>query len=197
MPDAKPSTDTVYGVPRSKNFEILDNVLQTTNILHCIFERAATGYPPPMHSRTSKTTKARKGPVTIRNNINAFQGFQLLMSSRALSFHVPNPVVLSFEESQRAAYMDFESTPLLSGPTGLEVNMVWCLHVVNFFRYHMLRQSEATLCPAFRDLSRMSEGTEMPQLWKTQLTNCDASVLLGRHWKGSYGGWHPSASYPR
>ena len=109
------------------------------------------------------------------------------MSSRSLSFAVPSPVVLSFDESQKAAYMDFESTPLFSGYGGLEVNMTWALHIVNFFRYHMLRDCEATLCPAFRDLSKVRDGTEMPQLWKDQLSSKDDLVPLGQHWKGSYG----------
>ena len=114
------------------------------------------------------------------------QAIQLLLSSRSLSFHVPSPIVWSFNVSQREAYMDFASTPLFSGYGGLEVNMLWALHVVNFFRYHMLRDCEATLCPAFRDLSAACEGMEMPQLWKKQLKTDDDCIDLGKHWKGSY-----------
>jgi hypothetical protein len=165
--------------------------MRTTNILQCIFERvpdttASKAIEIPQRKK-SKSGKATIAPIVAKNHITTLQTFQLLMSSRSLSFINPDPVVLSFPESQRAAYMDFESTPLFSGYGGLEVNMEWALHIVNFFRYHTLRDDEATLCPAFRDLNKTCGGTEMPQLWKKQLSNNDDPVPLGRHWKGSYG----------
>jgi hypothetical protein len=83
--------------------------------------------------------------------------------------------------------MDTAREPIFGGARGMEVNIIWALHIVNFFRYHMLRESEATLFPAFRDLSMAVEGTDMPQMWKKKLSNNDSLVPIGRNWKGSYG----------
>lgn len=140
-----------------------------------------------MHSRKSKGTKPRALSQPFQYIATSLQSLQLLLSSRSLSFIIPSPPVWSFVDSQRAAYMDFESTPLFGGYGGIEVNTTWVLHIVNFFRYHMLRESEATLCPAFRDLSKVEGGVEMPQLWKKRLSNEDEEVPIGGSWKGSYG----------
>jgi hypothetical protein len=115
------------------------------------------------------------------------QMFQLLMSARSLSFITSSPTILAFPESQQMAYMDTARQPIFGGSSGMEVNMVWALHVVNFFRYHMLQDSEFTLCPAFKDLSNAMDGTAMPQMWKNKLSNNDSLAPVGKHWKGSYG----------
>jgi hypothetical protein len=77
--------------------------------------------------------------------------------------------------------------PIFGGASGMEVNVVWALHVVNFFRYHMLHESEATLYPAFQELSMAYGGTQMPQMWKKKLCNGDDPSPIGKIWKGSYG----------
>jgi hypothetical protein len=186
--DATPTAINQYGVPSSKNMEIIDGIIKRTNILECIFEHGGTKSPVPMHYRRPKVTKdCILGSLVAIETPTTLQMFQLLLSARSLSFITPYPCIYSFPDSQRAAYMDFESTPLFGGYGGLEVNMIWALHGVNFFRYHMLRDSESTLCPAFRDLSEANDGTEMPQMWKEKLSNNDNPVPLGSSWKGSYG----------
>lgn len=85
--------------------------------------------------------------------------------------------------------MDFTSVPLFAGKQGMEANIPWALHAVNFFRNHLLKEEEHTLYDAYRDLNDTMEGINLPQFWKRRLTN-DA-VPLGKHWKGSYGTFQP------
>jgi hypothetical protein len=89
--------------------------------------------------------------------------------------------VYSFEVSQKAVYESAKVAPIFHGFNDLQVNMEWVLHALNFFRYHMMRESENTLYVPFHDLS----GLQKPLAWKRKLQ--DGSHKLGGDWMGTYG----------
>lgn len=86
-----------------------------------------------------------------------------------------------FPDSQQAVYASVAAAPIFVGFNKLSVNLVWVLHVLNFFKYHMTRQSEQTLFEQFGAL----EEWEKPQAWKSQLK--EGAHKLGKFWKGTYG----------
>ncbi|KAF2722854.1 hypothetical protein K431DRAFT_283679 [Polychaeton citri CBS 116435] len=92
----------------------------------------------------------------------------------------------SFPRSQQMAYSSAAEWPIFGGASGLDVNMEWVLHNVNFWRHHTTRRHEATLHHAFSELS----VDEMPQFWDERLAqidkHADPSKRIGRLWKGSY-----------
>lgn len=85
-----------------------------------------------------------------------------------------------FPDSQSAVYSCGFSHPLIGGIDDRTINMDLLLHNVNFWKYHMIREAEATLFQSFSEL----DDDERPRWWSTQLTQ--ARQPLGRHWKGSY-----------
>ncbi|KIW06983.1 hypothetical protein, variant [Verruconis gallopava] len=185
--DANPVSINEYGVPDCKNFEVLDRFILTTNILQSIFQRIMfNGKAVTFKYGRKISKKARNASGFDNRNVTTMQLFQLIMTPRCLSFFIPYPRVYSFPASQRAVYMDLVSAPLFGGKYGLEVNIEWALHVVNFFRFHVLGRTPATLYSAFSDLDEKYEGTEMPQMWKQRLSSNAGTTPLGTHWKGSY-----------
>lgn len=90
----------------------------------------------------------------------------------------------SFSSSQQMAYLPSMERPILKGPSGLEVDVEWCLHIANFFKSHFLGKQEA-LYSAYNDLM----DTERPQCWLKPLNK--GSQKLGTHWKGAFGECQP------
>jgi len=86
-----------------------------------------------------------------------------------------------FPDSQQAAYSSVASMPMFVGFNKLQVNLVWVLHIMNFFKYHITSSSEHTLFEQFA----MLESWEKPQEWKSQLKG--GTYTLGKFWKGTYG----------
>jgi len=104
---------------------------------------------------------------------------QLALSHISLNAGLSTPasVILRFPESQQMAYSTAYTHPIFSNTGQVDVN--WALHVVNFFRYHLLRESEQ-LCAPYSTLTDF----ERPQCWSTRLRN--GPQTLGKHWKGCY-----------
>jgi hypothetical protein len=115
---------------------------------------------------------------------------QLILSNRSLSFCRPFDKVHGFPDAQFAAYLPASHTAanLFSDSAAFKVNVEWCLNIVNFFRYHLIGHEEASLVDAYQELDDLSEGRDLPQYWKEQLSD-DNTVRkpLGKHWKGTYG----------
>lgn len=109
---------------------------------------------------------------------------QLVLS--ALSLRLEHRTVWSFDMSQRLSYMPVTAEPLFRGRGGTDVNLDWALHVINFFRYHALRDEEATLYAPWKDLTEDNSGLGLPQLMKQRLNN-DGSAVVGQEWQGTYG----------
>lgn len=88
--------------------------------------------------------------------------------------------MFSFDVSQQMVYACADAQPVITGPTGTQVNLIWLLHIANFFRYHLTRESEGTLYSAFTAL----RVDERPRCWSSKLEN--GAQALGRCWKGTY-----------
>lgn len=102
---------------------------------------------------------------------------QLMFAPSILRF---KGATYGFEDSQRWAYATIRAGPIFGGFNKLEVNMVWVLHVLNFFKYHICKREENTLYEPFKRLIR----AEKPDFWNSPLHNGPAD--LGVHWKGTY-----------
>ena len=61
------------------------------------------------------------------------------------------------------------------------INLEYLLHIVNFFKNHMIRSEEHTL---YHDIGALEED-ETPQVWAEKLE--DGTKQLGKYWMGSYG----------
>ncbi|OCL01286.1 hypothetical protein AOQ84DRAFT_404160 [Glonium stellatum] len=105
---------------------------------------------------------------------------QLMCAHFMLDENVVKEDVYSFDVSQKAVYESAKVAPIFHGFNDLQVNMEWALHVLNFFRYHMMRESENTLYAPFHDLSDLQK----PLAWKKKLR--DSSHTLGGDWMGTY-----------
>lgn len=143
----------------------MNQFIKRTNFLESIFARPSIP----------------KGRVRPGDELHTL--IQLVLSSQALRFE--HAKVLSFDESQQAAYQSTAQQPLFAGFSGTDVNIEWALHMVNFFRYHMLREDEQTLHGAWEDLTEKDNGLGLPQLMKKQINNNDTAI--GQQWLGTYG----------
>lgn len=88
--------------------------------------------------------------------------------------------VYDFPESQRVAYAAVSRRPIFKGLNKMEVDTDWALHLVNFFRGHVLRPVENTLHRRIAELAL----NERPQMWNKKLSNSPSR--LGEWWKGTY-----------
>ncbi|EMD00714.1 hypothetical protein BAUCODRAFT_61254, partial [Baudoinia panamericana UAMH 10762] len=86
----------------------------------------------------------------------------------------------SFPDSQQVVYATAETSEIFGGLHGLEIDMEWVLHHINFWKYHMVREAECTLFEAFSEL----DVEDRPRLWDQKLKQ--GGNKLGVHWKGSY-----------
>lgn len=86
----------------------------------------------------------------------------------------------SFPDSQLTVYSPASEQPIFGGCHGLDVNVEFVLHNVNFWKYHMVRQVEGTLFDALDELDLF----ERPRWWSSQ--PAQGVRALGKRWKGSY-----------
>jgi hypothetical protein len=165
--DSKPITDD-NGVPGCANLDVLDHIIRNTSLLDCI------------GLYFSKKNKAPRRLLTI---------IQLVLSNRSLCFFKPFTRIYGFPDAQKAAYLPAVSENLLQDPYGCKINVDWCLHLVNFFRHHLLGIEESGLIGAYKELNSASGGRNLPQYWKEQLGEDEEGTRkpLGKSWKGTYG----------
>ncbi|KAF2260824.1 hypothetical protein CC78DRAFT_384489 [Lojkania enalia] len=86
--------------------------------------------------------------------------------------------ILSFDLSQQLVYATSITAPIFTGPHKVEVNLVWVLHCLNFFRSYMVGDQVMG-----KVIATMVDG-ERPSGWRGRLT--DGAAPLSRHWKGTY-----------
>ncbi|KAB8302162.1 hypothetical protein EYC80_005609 [Monilinia laxa] len=86
-----------------------------------------------------------------------------------------------FDLSQLEAYASPVRQPIFLGKRKNDLNVRWCLHVANFFKFHLKAgKGEGLLAHAYADLPQ----TQCPQPWLGQLQ--PGTQQLGSHWKGAY-----------
>ena len=151
---------------KSKNMAHILRFIDANNLLNIIFL--------PQHAGR-RTSDRRPSPTPLLHTI------QCLLAPALFSFneHMMNDHY-SFPDSQRVVYSTATEQPAFVGCNGLDVNMEWVLHHINFWKYHMLRREELTLYEAFKEL----DESERPRWWSQQLGQ--ETKKLGKHWKGSY-----------
>lgn len=88
--------------------------------------------------------------------------------------------IYGFNVSQKQAYSTIRTAPIFGGFNKQEINMEWLLHILNFFKYHIGKESENTLFEPFNKLPK----AEKPLNWQGPLRNDHQN--LGVHWKGTY-----------
>ncbi|KAF2161817.1 hypothetical protein M409DRAFT_27873 [Zasmidium cellare ATCC 36951] len=154
---------------KSANLAYLIKIIEACpSLLSCIFD-PNTRRPQLQHRQ--RTGNVQPDPL--------LQTIQVLLTSQLLKLD-SELTPWGFPESQQQAY-NFRKMWKKSG--GLSLDMEWLLHQVNFWRYHMLREDEITLCHAYCQL----DASEYPRYWGKQLTNHPQSTgIVGRHWKGSW-----------
>ncbi|KAI7209615.1 hypothetical protein KC333_g8640 [Hortaea werneckii] len=103
-----------------------------------------------------------------------------LLAPAMLSLDFEHAPTLGFPDSQQVVYGTTAEHPIFGGCNGLDINMEWVVHHLNFWKYHMVRSEENTLYHAFKHLS----PNETPQFWNRQLEL--GGSKLGKYWKGSY-----------
>jgi hypothetical protein len=90
--------------------------------------------------------------------------------------------VYDWYQSQRVVYAAVSKRPIFGGLNNMEVDTDWALHLINFFRGHMLPLvgSTSTMYPYFAELA----PNERPQMWNGKLSNSPDQI--GKWWKGTY-----------
>ena len=91
----------------------------------------------------------------------------------------------SFGPSQRVVYARPEDVPLFT-PNKKRVNWGVALHILNFFRYHITTEHEATLYQVFATLAE----NEKPLPWSRHLGSIDDTVApyyMSGHYHGAWG----------
>ena len=159
--------DTTY---ESANLAHLHRFITAGNLLTDLFR--------PEKSR-NRSTYNRDRPLPKPAPL--LQTTQVLCAPLLLSFD--SMLIQShygFPDSQLTVYSAAENYPIFIGCNGLDVNMEFVLHNINFWKYHMVRETENTLFRAFEAL----DPSERPRWWTAQLQQ--GVQKLGKHWKGSY-----------
>ncbi|EGP92044.1 unnamed protein product [Zymoseptoria tritici ST99CH_1A5] len=99
--------------------------------------------------------------------------FMLDLSSTSI---VP---VTGYLASQNIVYSIPESRPIVLG--GIDVDLEWVLHQINFWRHHLTSEAESSLFYEYDEL----EPHKKPRFWTEQL-HAKHKPDIGRLWKGSF-----------
>ncbi|KAF4306625.1 hypothetical protein GTA08_BOTSDO05150 [Botryosphaeria dothidea] len=148
------------------NIEALKEFIHRSDIIENLFR-----------PRPRKSKRASVAEIVEPQYSHLLAAIQLMFAPSILRF---KGATYGFEDSQRWAYATIRAGPIFGGFNKLEVNMVWVLHVLNFFKYHICKREENTLYEPFKRLIR----AEKPDFWNSSLHNGPAD--LGVHWKGTY-----------
>lgn len=167
-------------IHESFNLQHINRFLLATNLLQTVCK------PKSSKPSTFRYNSSRR-PQPIRTYTDAratdlLTTIQVLCAPMLLSFepHISNHN-FNFPDSQTAVYATASQWPIFNGAHGLDINMSFILHNINFWKYHMLQKHEQTLFRPFHEL----DADERPRWWSTQLKQ-GGQQQLGKHWKGSY-----------
>ena len=104
---------------------------------------------------------------------------QLVLTHWSLDLSLSCPT-FNFPSSQKQVYGHPDDFPLFLDAQMKRVNVEWLLHVVNFFKYHMVGKEEMSLYPSYVQLA----DEDLPKVWTEPLRQ--GVRRLGSHWKGTY-----------
>jgi hypothetical protein len=106
---------------------------------------------------------------------------QLCLTAISLDRRYCNNAVAQFDWSQYEAYASPQRQPVFLGRLKNDLNVLWCLHVVNFFKFHLkAKRGEGILAHKFDTLPQ----DQLPRAWVGRLQQ--GTQILSSHWKGSY-----------
>ncbi|KAM3086817.1 hypothetical protein ACMFMF_000755 [Clarireedia jacksonii] len=92
-----------------------------------------------------------------------------------------NNSVSHFDWSQFEVYAAPQQQPVFVGQWKNDLNVQWCLHVANFFKFHLkAKNGEGVLAHAFAALSQ----DQLPRAWLGRLQQ--GTQKLESNWKGAY-----------
>ncbi|KAJ8069790.1 hypothetical protein OCU04_000206 [Sclerotinia nivalis] len=106
---------------------------------------------------------------------------QLCLTSISWDPRYCTNTISQFDLSQLEVYASPARQPLFLGRWKGDLNVRWCLHVANFFKFHLKAgKGEGLLAHAYADLHQ----SQLPQPWLGRLKS--GTQQLGSHWKGAY-----------
>ncbi|KAF7959187.1 hypothetical protein EAE96_002702 [Botrytis aclada] len=106
---------------------------------------------------------------------------QLCLTSISWDPRYCTNTISQFDLSQLEVYAPPARQPLFLGKWKGDLNVRWCLHVANFFKFHLKAgKGEGLLAHAYAEL----EQSQLPQPWLGRLKS--GTQKLGSHWKGAY-----------
>ncbi|KAK5168421.1 uncharacterized protein LTR77_006991 [Saxophila tyrrhenica] len=139
-------------------------------------------FTPNLKRPYRSSTRRRSTTPPASTSKRLMQTIQVLLAPMHLN---PDPMYefshYNFLDSQAAVYSTATVHPIFGGCYGVEIDMEYVLHNLNFWKYHMLRQAEGTLNEPYCDL----DEDERPRWWDHALSQ-DTTQKLWKNWKGSY-----------
>ncbi|GAB7350915.1 hypothetical protein MBLNU459_g1427t1 [Dothideomycetes sp. NU459] len=155
------------GVSESKNMQVIRQFIYNHGLLDDVLR------PAPNKSAQLESRHVREDPLLII--------IQLVLTHFSLTAEPSTAVAKPwrFPTSQQMVYAPSTERPIFKGPSGLEVDVEWCLHVANFFKTHFLSQAEVL----FQPYNKLAPN-ERPHGWAKPLYS--EPPKLGRMWKGAY-----------
>lgn len=166
----------------SFNLQHIKRFLVANSLLQIIFEPKPQKQSNARFTATSRRLPTARSSTTDSKPTHLLTTIQVLCAPMLLSFepHLESHHY-SFPDSQYAVYSTPSVNAIFHGTHGLDINMEFILHNINFWKYHMIREVEGTLFYPFQDL----EPDERPRWWSPQPMQ-GGPQKLGKHWKGSY-----------
>jgi hypothetical protein len=105
---------------------------------------------------------------------------QLVLTAISFNPQMCNDNVRHFDISQMKTYGTTKRQPIFSGRYLENVNVLWLLYTVNFFKFHLKSPGEGIMEHAYRDIG----DHQYPSMWTGQL-QCGTQPLQ-KYWKGAY-----------
>ncbi|KAF2222888.1 hypothetical protein BDZ85DRAFT_262614 [Elsinoe ampelina] len=162
-------SDMVNG--RSKNIRVIKIFCLNSNLLRKVFFAARPG-------RTLHLTDLYKTVTVALFHLSTWQRPRVPTELYTAEFrHWYDNRVYDFGTSRQVVYDTSTSQPLMIEN---KINMLWLLHLTNFFKKYISDAAHGIIYHEWRDL----EVLEWPRRWQTRLT--DGTHMLGRHFKGTY-----------
>ncbi|KAG8626124.1 hypothetical protein KVT40_006525 [Elsinoe batatas] len=155
----------------SKNIGAINTFCFDSNLLRKIFFDARPGHEPPL-------TDLYKTVTVALFHLSTWQRPRVPDELYTAEFrHWYDNRVYGFAVTRQAVYDTSTSQPLMIGD---RINMLWLLHLTNFFKKYIGDPAHGIIYHEWHDL----EVVEWPRWWRTRLTA--GTHTLGKHFKGTY-----------